>query len=403
MAIYQGVDASAYQGVIDWRRVKAHSMDFAILRATIGNGRLESQTDRLFHRNMYEAKDAGLLTGAYHSALATNPDETHREAEGFLYAIRDYKLDFPVAIDIEDRSLRNLTPDRLDAVVRTWCQDLKNAGYYPIIRAGHYTATNRLNPETLKEYDLWLLQHGNLLGYNGDVGIWQYTVYGSVGGVKTRIGCDRALKDYPSIIRERGLNGFTAPAATAPEPPEPTVQAQTQAQQPDKNPLDAYTNSLIQAFEVMSGLLAIADVLRKLSEDDSLVKKLLYPEVKESKSKTPVNLDEVLEQKQANIPKTELPPEPQAAAKTKPAPVQPSPPVSDTGFLPGESEQVKTDVEPPSAKTESTANDIPGNILEIKPEAMEPATNATIAAETQKEEEIVSDFSAILDKVIEEG
>ena len=109
-----------------------------------------------------------------------------------------------MAIDIEDRALRHLSADTLDEVARTWCKVLRDAGYYPMIRAGLHTAANRLNPDTLREYELWLLRHGGFPDYDGNVGIWQYTVYGSVGGVRSKIGCDKAFRDYPAIIRSAG-------------------------------------------------------------------------------------------------------------------------------------------------------------------------------------------------------
>lgn len=262
MAIFQGVDASAYQGVIDWRRVKEFHIDFAILRATIGNGMGQSQTDRLFHQNICGAAEAGLFTGAYHSSLATNANEARREAECFLDAIRGYKLAYPVAIDIEDRALRHLPADTLDAVARAWCKVLRDAGYHPMIRAGLHTAANRLTPDTLREYELWLLRHGSFPDYDGNVGIWQYTVYGSVGGVRSKIGCDKAFRDYPAIIRERGLNGFTAPAETR-KPVAPNDDS------PGPSPPAFNASPLIQAVEILSGMIAALDVLRTLPEYDS--------------------------------------------------------------------------------------------------------------------------------------
>ena len=256
MMIFQGVDASVYQGSIDWYRVRSFHIDFAILRATTGWGKPETQTDGGFHRNMHDAAEAGLMLGAYHNSIAMNADEAHREAECFLHAIRGYQLAYPAAIDIEDRGLRYLQADQLDEVVRAWCGDILDAGYYPIIRAQLNTVANKLKPQTLKKYDLWLMRHGESIDYNGDIGMWQYTVAGSVGGVRGRIGRNRALRDYPSIMRQRGLGGLSSSAAVKQED---GIQA-----------LFSPSSPLMQAYNTLSGLAALCDVLSVFTENNGI-------------------------------------------------------------------------------------------------------------------------------------
>jgi|LSQX01.3.fsa_nt_gb GH25 family lysozyme M1 (1,4-beta-N-acetylmuramidase) len=261
MTIYQGVDASSYQGTIDWRRVRSFHTDFAILRATMGWGKPEVQIDRQFHRNIHDATEAGLLTGAYHTTLATSPDAAHREAEFFINTIRGYKLAYPTAIDVGDRSLRYLSNQKLDAVIRAWCGDLREAGYYPMICADLQTATERLYPETIGEYDLWLIKPGETTDYDGDVGLWRYSVSDSVDGVHTRIGRNRSLRDFPAIMRQRGLGGFAAP--------ENPVRVEEPAS------LFSPSSPLMQAFETLSGLASFIDIMKLLFENDELAKKLL--------------------------------------------------------------------------------------------------------------------------------
>lgn len=58
-----GVDVSALQGAIDWRRFHDQGVRFAWLKCTTGN---ERGRDSFFARNVQAAKDAGILVGAYH-------------------------------------------------------------------------------------------------------------------------------------------------------------------------------------------------------------------------------------------------------------------------------------------------------------------------------------------------
>ncbi|MDD2363158.1 MAG: GH25 family lysozyme [Oscillospiraceae bacterium] len=283
MTTFQGVDASLSQGNIDWFRVKSFNNSFAMLRATVGWDSTEIQTDSSFHRNVHDASQAGLMVGAYHSSMASNADEAHHEAECFLHAVNGYKLAFPVAIDVETRPLRTLHGNRLDEIIRAWCGDILGAGYYPMIRAQLTTVIRRLNPQTLKEYDLWLQYPSNAIDYDGAVGIWQYTAFGNVGGVRGRIGKNHAFLDYPKIMQERGLNGFTAPVAAAPDS--------------DTHSLESCSSSLMQILNTLSGLAALSDILSMLAEcndacgflnkgdDENIIEDAqaneLYPEISE--------------------------------------------------------------------------------------------------------------------------
>lgn len=58
-----GVDVASLQGAIDWGKMAAAGVRFAYLRCTIGN---EKGRDTTFARNVRDAKEAGILVGAYH-------------------------------------------------------------------------------------------------------------------------------------------------------------------------------------------------------------------------------------------------------------------------------------------------------------------------------------------------
>ena len=75
----KGIDVSVHNGDIDWNKVKADGIEFAILRA--GYGRLAKQKDARFEDNYKGAKTAGIPVGAYWYSYATTPDEAKLEAE----------------------------------------------------------------------------------------------------------------------------------------------------------------------------------------------------------------------------------------------------------------------------------------------------------------------------------
>ena len=59
----KGIDVSAHNGIIDWEKVRADGISFAILRA--GFGKLAKQKDERFEDNYAGAKAAGIPVGAY--------------------------------------------------------------------------------------------------------------------------------------------------------------------------------------------------------------------------------------------------------------------------------------------------------------------------------------------------
>ena len=121
-----------------------------------------------------------------------------------------------------------------------------------MIRAQLTTVIRRLRPKTLKTYGLWLQYPSNKIDYDGEVGIWQYTSVGNVGGVRGRIGKNYAFFDYPKIMLERGLGGFAPPVVATPTW--------------DTSSLLSCSSSLIQALNAFSGLAALSDILDTLAQ-----------------------------------------------------------------------------------------------------------------------------------------
>ena len=65
----KGIDVSTIQGAINWRKVKADSVEFAIIKATQGRGEgvstknLRLFTDSRFDQNIVAAHNAGIRSG----------------------------------------------------------------------------------------------------------------------------------------------------------------------------------------------------------------------------------------------------------------------------------------------------------------------------------------------------
>ena len=206
----KGIDVSQWQGAIDWPRVKAAGIQFAILRAGLRGYAPEGKlaADARFGENARGAIAAGIPVGAYFFSQATTPEEAREEARYCLELVRPYRLDFPVYIDVEYTDVYphgradSLTTEARTAAVTAFCQEVEAAGYYAGIYASSAWFAQRLGDVSL--YDKWIAKwDGKPTAAHG---MWQYTNAGQVDGIAAPVDLDEAFRDYPRIIRGAGLN-----------------------------------------------------------------------------------------------------------------------------------------------------------------------------------------------------
>lgn len=203
----KGIDVSYAQGVIDWKKVKASGVDFAMIRACFGWDN-DSQIDRYFKQNVSGAQSAGVPYGLYHYSYAATPAEAVKEAKFFLRVIAGLKPAYPVVFDLEDNSQKNLGKSTLTAIAKAFLDTVQEAGYYAMLYTNLDWIRNRLDMTKLSSYDVWLAQWASKPTYQGAFGMWQYTSSGSVNGIGTRVDMDVAYRDYPGVIKGAGLNGW---------------------------------------------------------------------------------------------------------------------------------------------------------------------------------------------------
>ena len=84
----QGIDVSKWQGEIEWPRVAASGVAFAMVRASYGR----DSEDPRFKANISGAAASGLPCGAYHYCYAMSVEEAKTEAEFFLRTVKVQRL-----------------------------------------------------------------------------------------------------------------------------------------------------------------------------------------------------------------------------------------------------------------------------------------------------------------------
>ena len=205
-------DISTWQGGIDYNAIKSR-VKYCILRA--GFDTVEDNEFVNHYNNLQ-----GLNLGAYWYSYAESPDDARREARTFLKVIEDRKFTMPLFLDLEDPSIQNLGRDTLNEIVNAFGEVIENAGYY----FGVYTNLNWYRNvisgyELNKKYDWWIACWGDYApdpAYGIDYGIWQFTSnYNDFG---TKLDANYVFKDYPTIIRNAGLNHLTDEPTPTPTP-----------------------------------------------------------------------------------------------------------------------------------------------------------------------------------------
>ncbi len=198
----KGIDISHHQGDINFDKLKGN-IDFAMVRTSYGN----FYKDKKYKQNIEGLQRIGVPYGLYHFSYATNVDDAKKEVDGFLNLIKDYKPLYPVVVDIESFKTREpISNDSLVEIANTFCDSIEKKGYYAMIYANLDYLKNKLNNSSLDKYDKWLAQWSNTPTYDKPFGIWQYSSSGKKPGINGNVDLDISYKDYPTIIKEKGLN-----------------------------------------------------------------------------------------------------------------------------------------------------------------------------------------------------
>ena len=212
MAERKGIDVSKHQGVIQWDDVKNDGIDFAIIRLGIGSD-IPKQDDPKFEQNVKEAERVGIPWGAYLYSYALTVDEAKSEAAHALRLLKGKKPSYPIYLDMEDadkyKERHGMPPNHvLIDICYTFLDIVEKAGYYVGLYASLSWFKEKLNDPKLDRFDKWVAQWGPKCTYWKPYGMWQYTNQGTVAGISGRVDMNIAYKDYPIIIKSKGLNGW---------------------------------------------------------------------------------------------------------------------------------------------------------------------------------------------------
>ena len=184
-----GVDVSAFQGNINWSKVRASGIEFAIIRLGYrgyGSGKLVE--DEYAKQNLSGAKAAGLKIGAYFFSQALNTKEVDEEIQFMLKILGDKSLDMPIILDWEIPAEDARTAGKMDARSLTdiqlhFCQVMTEKGYKPMVYFNWHQSENLYYLSELEDYPFWLALYQDRMTYPWRVEMWQYSDKGTVPGI----------------------------------------------------------------------------------------------------------------------------------------------------------------------------------------------------------------------------
>ena len=186
-AKYKGIDVSEHNGKIDWKKVKADGIDFAIIRCGYGMDE-PGQDDDYWEYNVSECERLGIPYGVYLYSYADSTTRASKEADHTLRLLEGHNPQLPVYYDLEEKSLESTSKRTLLAnMAKTYCNKIEDAGYV----AGVYSNTNwwnnYLTSSVFDQWDRWVAQYNYECRYQGEYTLWQCTSTGKVDGIKGNV------------------------------------------------------------------------------------------------------------------------------------------------------------------------------------------------------------------------
>ena len=198
--IYQGLDVSEHNGVIDWEKVRAAGYDFAILRCSSGKSRM----DKRWAENYTGARAAGLKIGVYHYSYALTPADAQVEAAlvRSLTAGKDIPLgvwfDMEDADDYKTKHGLKLTRANLTPICAAFVKACPGAGIYTALS----WLGSIVDVAACGNPPIWCAQWNRQCDYTGDYIMWQYSSKGRVPGITGDVDLDQYYGLWPEEVKE---------------------------------------------------------------------------------------------------------------------------------------------------------------------------------------------------------
>lgn len=194
----KGIDVSYHQGKIDWKKVKASGIEFAILREGY-----RKTIDTRFLENVKGCQEAGIpILGVYHFIYAMTDDDAAAETQSCLRNVEKAGLPKTTIIfsDFEYDTITKaqkagvkLTREHCNRFTHIFCESFKACAYPTGIYCNVDYYTNMYDRDLLNRHRMWIADYSGKKHPNAI--IQQYTSKGVVPGISSEVDLNYLYDD----------------------------------------------------------------------------------------------------------------------------------------------------------------------------------------------------------------
>lgn len=203
-----GIDVSEHNGVLDWAKIKASGVKFAIIRTGYG----VSHQDTCFKTNMAGAIGRGIPVGVYHFSYALDVAGAKKEAAYVLSLLESYKdkITLPVFFDFEYDTVSyaskqgvTLGKQAFNDHAVAFLETVRAAGYVPGIYYNLDYKNRFVDDSRLGSYVQWYAQYASKASWNG-YDLWQYSSSHTINGHSCRFDINVADETFLGAAAPEG-------------------------------------------------------------------------------------------------------------------------------------------------------------------------------------------------------
>lgn len=179
----RGIDISAHNGEIDFKKVAKSGIEFAFIKVSEGR----DFNDARFLKNYEAAKSAGLKTGFYHFFRFDR--DGVEQAMNFVRTIGSRHTDLGLAIDVEKAGNKDSIPTELVVQRLTRMVDYLNLLGYRVTFYTNLDGYYEYIADNFPGAPLWICRFKEY-PVNAEWTFWQYSHTGKVDGINGKVDLD---------------------------------------------------------------------------------------------------------------------------------------------------------------------------------------------------------------------
>ena len=213
-----GIDVSHYQGKIDWKKVAASGIKFAIMKC-----QYEAQSHRIdeyFDYNYSEAGKYGISRGVYIYIARASMADPQGDAQALLKNLAGRKLEYGIWLDLEDKTVDVRGKAYIRNLAYIYSDIFMKAGYYVGIYCNRDWYIRLIHDDLKQSFDFWIArypkndrgiynEHSTLKPPTNAAVAWQYSSKGHVPGIIGKVDLDVDYDGIVNLVFDNVRNPYT--------------------------------------------------------------------------------------------------------------------------------------------------------------------------------------------------